>query len=216
MQELGQLRHDYGVFPGDSCVPFPDFGGGSYQATYGDSTYHGLQTKLEDQFSNGLTFLLTYTWSKTMSDAGDLLNGGTTGGLRAYTVSRTWTQVRLGASQLRHPQRVPLQRRIPVALRQRQEVHEYRAASPTPFWVGGPSTGLSPLQGGQPLNFGCPTGTISGTGCNDVLVSGQSQQRGIKTKVIDGGPRPFWLNNAAAFNQPCQAGRVAGQYRADS
>ena len=38
------------------------------------------------QFSNGLTFLLTYTWSKTMSDAGDLLNGGVPhGGLRAFT-----------------------------------------------------------------------------------------------------------------------------------
>ena len=60
-------------------MPFPDFGGGSYQATYGASTYHGLQTKLEEQFSNGLTFLLTYTWSKAMSDAGDLLNGGSTG-----------------------------------------------------------------------------------------------------------------------------------------
>ncbi len=82
----GTLRHDYGVFPGDSCVPFPDFGGGSYQATYGDSTYHSLQTKIEDQLSNGLTFLVTYTWSKAMSDAGDLLNGGTTGGLRAYNV----------------------------------------------------------------------------------------------------------------------------------
>ena len=57
-------------------MPFKDFGGGSYAANLGDSTYHGLQTKLEDQFSNGLTFLLTYTWSKTMSDAGDLLNGG--------------------------------------------------------------------------------------------------------------------------------------------
>ena len=59
-----------------ACVPFKDFGGGSYAANLGDSTYHALQTKLEDQFSNGLTFLLTYTWSKALSDAGDLLNGG--------------------------------------------------------------------------------------------------------------------------------------------
>ena len=65
-------------------VPFPDFGqGGSYQRTIGVSTYNGLQTKLEQQFSNGLTFLLTYTWSKTMSDAGDLLNGGSPSGYRA-------------------------------------------------------------------------------------------------------------------------------------
>ena len=40
-------------YPGGSCVPFKDFGGGSYAANLGDSTYHGLQTKLEDQFSNG-------------------------------------------------------------------------------------------------------------------------------------------------------------------
>ena len=68
-----------------SCVPFVDFGGGSYQATYGVSSYHGLQTKLEEQYANGLTFLLTYTWSKTMSDAGDLLNGGNTGGFAPIT-----------------------------------------------------------------------------------------------------------------------------------
>jgi len=61
-------------------------------------------------------------------------------------------------------------------------------------------------QGGPPLDFGCPTGTVSGAGCRTVLVKGQSQQRGIKTKSIDGANRPFWLNNNAAFNQPCQLG----------
>jgi hypothetical protein len=61
-------------------------------------------------------------------------------------------------------------------------------------------------QGGPPLDFSCPTGTVAGAGCRTVLVSGQSQQRGIKTKTIDERPRPFWLNNAAAFNQPCQMG----------
>ena len=66
--------------------PFPDFGGGSYQATYGISSYHGLQTKLQQQFSHGLTFLLTYTWSKAMSDAGDLLNGTSADTLRAFAV----------------------------------------------------------------------------------------------------------------------------------
>ncbi len=76
----------YATFAEASCVPFVDFGGGSYQATYGVSSYHGLQTKLEEQYANGLTFLLAYTFSKTMSDAGDLLNGGNTGSLRAYNV----------------------------------------------------------------------------------------------------------------------------------
>ena len=65
-------------------IPFPDFGeDASYQRTIGSSIYNGLQTKLEQQFSNGLNFLFTYTYSKTMSDAGDLLNGGSIDGLRA-------------------------------------------------------------------------------------------------------------------------------------
>ena len=70
-----------------NVVPFPDFGhGASYQRTIGASIYNGLQTKLEKQFSNGSNFLLTYTWSKALSDAGDLLNGGSTSGFRAPDV----------------------------------------------------------------------------------------------------------------------------------
>ncbi len=68
-------------------VPFPDFASnGSFQSTVGASNYNGLQTKLEQQFSNGLTLLFAYTYSKTMSDAGDLLNGGSLSGLRAPAV----------------------------------------------------------------------------------------------------------------------------------
>jgi len=62
-------------------VPFIDFGGGSNQTTVGESQYHGLQTKVEEQFANGMTFLFAYTFSKALSDAGDLLNGGSNGGL---------------------------------------------------------------------------------------------------------------------------------------
>ena len=50
------------------------------------SAYHGLQTKVEKQFGNGLNFLSTYTYAKTMTDAGDLLNGGSVAGYRAPSV----------------------------------------------------------------------------------------------------------------------------------
>jgi len=187
-------------------IPFPDFGGGSYQATVGESQYHGLQTKLEQQFSNGLTYLVTYTWSKTMSDAGDLLNGGTTGSLRAYAVPG------LGGARFDWG---------PANFDIRNVVH-FSGGYQLPFGkdrrfmntggitnavLGGWAVNwITTLQGGQPLNFGCNTGTTSGTGCNNVRVPGQSPQLGIKTKTIDGANRPFWINNAAAFNQPCQLG----------
>jgi hypothetical protein len=188
-----------------SCVPFPDFGGGSFAATFGQSTYHSLQTKLEDQFSNGLTFLLTYTWSKTMSDAGDLLNGGAISGFRALGI----------------PGLGPKFDWAPADFDVRNVIH-FSGGYQLPFGkgmrymntggianavLGGWATNwIVTAQGGQPLNFGCPTGTTSGSGCVSVLVPGQSQQRGIKSHVIDGAPRPFWLNNAKAFNQPCQLG----------
>ena len=119
-------------YPGGSCVPFKDFGGGSYAANLGDSTYHGLQTKLEDQFSNGLTFLLTYTWSKAMSDAGDLLNGGSTGSgsnsgpFRALGIPGLGPRFDWGPANFDVRQRAPLQRRLPVARRQGHEVYESR------------------------------------------------------------------------------------------
>jgi len=191
---------------GGSCVPFPDFGGGSYQATYGSSQYNGLQTKLEQQFANGMSFLLTYTWSKTMSDAGDLLNGGSTGSLRAYNV----------------PGLGPKFDWAPADFDIRNVIH-FSGGYNLPFGkdkrflnqgkllnaiVGDWSTNwIVTYQGGQPLNFGCPTGTTTGTGCNDVRVAGAAQ--GLKMSLrpdTSGTMRPFWINNAKAFQQPCQLG----------
>ena len=194
---------DYGVFQGDSCVPFSDFGGGSYQATYGESTYHGLQTKLEDQMSNGLTFLLTWTYSKAMSDAGDLLNGGSTGGLRAYNVPGLgprfdWARANF---DLRHVIHFSGGYQLPFGKNQKYMNHGGVADTVLGGWA---FNWITTLQGGQPVNFGCPTGTTSGTGCNVVLRDGQDPKLGIKTQTVDGAPRPFWINNRAAFAQPCK------------
>jgi hypothetical protein len=190
-------------------VPFPDFGGGSYQATYGDSTYHGLQTKLEDQFSNGLTFLLTYTWSKAMSDAGDLLNGGSTGGLRAYNIPGLgprfdWAPANFDIRNVFH---FSGGYQLPFG----KGMKYMNTGGIANAVLGGWATNwIVTAQGGQPLNFGCPTGTVPGTSCNDVLVSGQSPHLGIHSKVIDGAPRPFWIGNQAAFSQPCKLSDVTG------
>jgi len=40
---------------------------------------------------------------------------------------------------------------------------------------GWSSNWIVTLQGGQPLNFGCHTGTTSGLGCNDVLLPAKSE-----------------------------------------
>jgi hypothetical protein len=195
----------FAVFPEGSCVPFPDFGGGSYQATYGISQYNGLQTKLEEQFSNGLTFLLTYTWSKTMSDAGDLLNGGSTGTLRAYAIPGLGPKFdyALADFDLRNVVHFSGGYQFPFGKGQRFMNVGGLANS----LVGGWSTNwIVTLQGGQPINFGCPTGTASGLGCDTILLPGQSPKLGVKIETLGGYHGPFWIGNPAAFSQPCQLG----------
>ena len=199
----------YATFAEDSCVPFVDFGGGSNQVTYGVSSYHGLQSKLEEQYANGLTFLLTYTYSKTLSDAGDLLNGGSTGSLRAYNVPGLGPKFdyALADFDLRQVLHFSGGYELPVG-KGKQFMNQ---GGVTNAILGGWATNwIVTLQGGQPLNFGCPTGTTSGTNCNDILLAGQSPKLGVKITTLGGYHGPFWIGNPGAFSQPCQLGVVSG------
>jgi len=188
-----------------NAVPFPDFGhGGSYQATIGTSNYSGLQTKLEQQFSNGLNYLLAYTWSKTLSDAGDLLNGGSTGGYRAPAVPGAGPRFDYGLADfdIRNVFHANGGYQLPVGKDKRYLANSSKAVD---YALGGWSINwILTLQGGQPITLDCPTGTTAGTSCYDVPVPGQSQDLGIKVKNINGVNQPFWFGNAKAFQQPCQ------------
>ncbi len=57
------------VLKGERVKPFPQWGNIELITTDASGNYHGLLTKVERRFSRGLTFLGTYTWSKTMFDA---------------------------------------------------------------------------------------------------------------------------------------------------
>jgi hypothetical protein len=61
-------------------LPFPQFS--SFQGDappWGISDYNALQVKLEKRFSNGLQFLLTYVWSKSIDDNSALGENGELG-----------------------------------------------------------------------------------------------------------------------------------------
>jgi hypothetical protein len=181
-------------------IPFHNFGGGSYQEMKGSSSYNGLQTRVEKQFSGGLNFLGTYTWSKTLSDAGDLLNGNNQGGFRAPWVPG------FGLSKDRG-----------LALFDIRNVFHLSGGYALPFGKGkrfmGDAGGFSnallggwsvnaitTLEGGQPVTINCPTSTTAGTGCFALEVPGQDQKRGLH---IDANGKLSWLGNPAAFTQPC-------------
>ena len=186
-------------------LPYPDFGGGSLGQMIGASVYNGLQTKLEQTYSNGLNFLLTYTFSKTFSDAGDLLNGGSVStnrnpGLPGFGLRGDWSLASFNITNVFH---FSGGYELPFG-KDKRFMHD--ANKLTNAIVGGWSANwIVTLQGGQPMTLGCPTGTTAGSGCDDVSVPGQSQKLGIKVRPdASGHLRPFWFGNPAAFQQPCQ------------
>ncbi len=190
-------------------VPFPDFGrGGSYQQTLGASVYNGLQTKLEQRFAHGLSYLATYTYSKTMTDAGDLLNGGSVGGFRAPYVPGFGTRIdwQLAAFDIRNVFHFSGGYELPVGKGKRFLGNAGRI---TDTAIGGWGLQyLVTLQNGQPITIGCPTGVTSGTGCNSFRVPGQDPKLGI-TRTLPAGSSSanlYWFNNPAAFQQPCVLG----------
>ncbi len=185
-------------------IPFPDFSSNSsYQSTIGKSDYNGLQTTIEQQYSNGLTFLFAYTYSKSLSDAGDLLNGGSLGGYRAPAVPGLgpmfdWSVADFDIRQVVH---FSGGYELPIGKNKKFLSSSTNAVNAL---VGGWSVNwILTLQGGQPITLGCPTGTTAGTGCNDVRVQGQSQKLGLYT---DAQHNLNWFGNANAFQQPCELG----------
>ena len=150
------------------------------------SIYNGLQTKLEQQFSNGLNFLFTYTWSKTLSDAGDLLNGGSLNGFRAPDVPGLGPSFDWGLADfdIRNVFHFSGGYELPFGkdkhflqpgkvdecsgwrLERQLDRRRFRAASRS-------------LSVAQPA-------TTSGTNCNDVKVPGQSQKLGLHHRLSNG------------------------------
>lgn len=189
-------------------VPFPDFSqGASYQRTIGDSVYNGLQTKLEQSLSNGLNYLITYTWSKTLSDSGDLLNGTSADSGRAPWVPGYGPKFDWGPADfdIRNVVHISGGYELPIGQNKKYLANVNKFTNNV---IGGWSVNwITTLQGGQPQTIGCPTGTTSGTGCNGFLVPGESQDLGIKIRPdANGHKTAFWYNNPKAYKQPCPLG----------
>jgi len=63
--------------------PYPRYGGISYFTQDASSTYHSLQSKLEQRYAKGIFYLVSYTWSKATRFANTPAVGGNTAWERA-------------------------------------------------------------------------------------------------------------------------------------
>jgi hypothetical protein len=78
--------------------PFPAYGGAfSFDENVGNSSYNALQVKLQKSLSYGLSFLASYTWSKSL----DIQSEGQSGSIETiYDYGRDWGPSDFNRSQL--------------------------------------------------------------------------------------------------------------------
>lgn len=147
-------------------VPFPDFARGSpYADTIGVANYHSLQTKYQRRLAEGLNALVSYTFSKTRTDAGDALSGGAVGGFRAAGIPGWGIQkdMALAPFDIRHAFSASGTYELPFGNGRRYMSGSNRAAE---FLFGNWATNwILTLDTGQPQTIGCTKSTGSGTGC---------------------------------------------------
>ncbi len=177
-------------------VRFPIFArGSSYAATTGNSSYHSLQSKYIHRFSRGLDFLASYTFSKTLTNAGDLLSGGAVGGFRAPGIYNIRREMALAPFHVKHAFVYSGTYDLPFG-RGRTFLKDSNGF--TDAILGGWSTNwVFSYYSGQPQGVGCTIATSEGAGCHAVRVSGASPYTDTRDSA---GFRTFY--NAAAFTNP--------------
>jgi hypothetical protein len=198
--------------PLNTLVPFPDFGtAASYAASEGNSNYNGLQTQLEKRFSNGVMILMNYTFSKTLTDAHDLLNDGSIGnsgtgnvnGYRAPYVPGMGIRADYGLAPFDIRNVFHFSGGYELPLGKGKKFASDASGFRNQLIGGWAINWLLTLQEGQPITLSCPTQTASGIACGDLRVPGQPLKLGLHT---DSNGKLSWFGNPAAFVQPCVLG----------
>ena len=187
----------------DLFKPFPDFArGASYAVTQGSSYYHGLQTKLEKQFGNGLNFLFAYTYAKVRSDANDLLNGFSGNGYRAPYVPGFGIQHDYGLANFDIRNVVHLSGGYELPFGKGKRMMSDATGVKNALVGGWSIQWITTLQGGQPFKLDCPSSTAAGTNCYSFVLPGQDPRTSLHLRPNGN----IAMLNAAAFAQPCEVG----------
>jgi hypothetical protein len=79
LTELNQLIH--------GTEPYPHFGYLEAQFAEGNVVYHSLETSLKRRFSKGLSFIVAYTWCKSIDDTPEELENNSGGSQNGYDPS---------------------------------------------------------------------------------------------------------------------------------
>lgn len=141
-------------------VPYPQFTGVTTDVPpIATSIYHGLQVTTEKNYSNGLQFLVTYSWSKSMDDASsDDDNVTWLGGyLSLQDPNKPWKEWSLSSFDIPQVFQASYSYDLPIGRGKMLFPHMPRVAQAA---LGGWKTnGVWRASAGRPLNFTMADGT---------------------------------------------------------
>jgi Carboxypeptidase regulatory-like domain len=211
------IHPPYAGFPAASIaaqalVPFPQYFGfntdGSLE-NLGQATYNALQASLQRRFRDGLNLMVSYTWSKTLTDADSALPFFATlhqGGSPQNVFDKRGDKA-LSNQDLPHNFVISYIYELPIG--KNKKFLSGGGALKNTFVSGWSVSGVQRYLSGQPLSFGTATGVPAyADGIRFNRVQGQSLSS------------PTWLSghfnpitdpvfNASAFSDPNSAANVA-------
>jgi hypothetical protein len=194
-----------------SLTPFPQYLGFNTDGAlenFGQSTYNALEAQLHRRFRNGLTLIVSYTWSKTLTDADSALPYFATanqGGGQLQDPFDKKDDKAISGQDL--PQNLVLSYvyELPVGKGKRF----LNRSGVVDRLVGGWSIGgIHHYESGQPIAFCCATGIPFYDGAIRFDLTGQPI---FTTAYRSAGFNPLTdpIFNAAAFSDPNSATNVA-------
>ncbi len=186
----------YGPNP-NPLQPFPDFGGVSYSSYAGSSNYNSLQASLQKRYSNGLSYLATYTYSHSLDDAPTPLGSTGDGGYRNTNIVPINQDYASSPFDVRHRFNINGSYELPFGLG-RQYANKSRAMD---YIIGGWMTSLTfSAQTGEPF-------TVYAT--NITSPSGASARAVRVSDPFKGGGTPDPnFTGSAAFTCPTKVRTV--------
>lgn len=194
--------------------PFPQYNyinTAAYGENRGQQTYHALTAKLERKFHNGVNLLASYTWSKNITDTGNII-GGSLGG--AYTAS-IQNPFNLKAEKAISPEDVPhlfvlsYLYQLPFG----KDKAYLSKSNFLDYFVGGWAIGgIQRYQSGQPLGFGCATGIPGFNNCIRYTLTGQPIYTAARRSGKFNPTTDKWYNPAAFADQNAAVSSSGGAY----
>lgn len=190
--------------PGENLIPtepYPAFGGNIHSIDFAAmANYNSLQAKIERHFSNGLSFLSSYTWSHNLDDSREPLPSSGDGGDRMYNVFGV--RIDYGNSPFDTRERFIFTGTYELPFGDGRKYLNKRGVVDT--LVGGwNSTLLFRTQTGNPFTVGSNTPTVNGAAAFPSLTGDPYKGGGTPNASNPGITCPTKVRNRGNWYNPC-------------